>query len=171
MPTTELAARVLPPDIASRVVSHEMRDSWGGGSYGIRFFMPPEQVTKTVCRRRSFYASSSNFNVRRGDEPVRYALPGVQIALSDDCAKVPADGFAFVQPETLEDGAVKTLQWIADMQQRARREGKLPMVVRCKSEQAANPCAAGSLAVFAGLPLDKTYIIDKRADAGGTERW
>jgi hypothetical protein len=169
MPTAELAARILPPEIAARVVAHETRESEGGGSYGVRFYAAPETAGGAICRRRTFYAVSSDFNVRGAE--VQRAFPGVKIALAKDCTKIPLAGFASVQPETLEEGAVKALTWLADMQQRARRAGKLPVQVRCRSEQATNPCTAGALAVFAGLPLDKTYIIDKRKDAGDTERW
>lgn len=169
MPTAELAARVLPPEIAARVVAHETGENWGGGSYGVRFYAAPEAVGGTICRRRTFYAVSSDFNVRGAE--ARRAFPGVKIALAKDCAKVPLAGFASVQPETLEEGAVKALDWLAATQQRARREGKLPVPVRCRSEQAADPCTAGALAVFSRLPLDKTYIIDKAKDAGGTARW
>lgn len=149
--TEQLASRLFDTPPAD-IVSHRVfRDSPFPGNYSIRFYSRVEPFGDGLCRRHGYYIGMSD------DHPRGAPVPQEELAIAQDCALVPADGFAHVQPAAALDAAATTLRWLKDRQRRGGAERIL-----CRHSQfAPNPCARGAAHTLKALPLDRIFVVDR----------
>lgn len=179
MSTAQLAQLLLPGPIARTIDAHEVRSPAlmaQGPLSSIVLFARAEMTTATICRRRSYHVTFNpvfeNSAVALGwDVPSKpdQVTPGVLVATAPSCASASPDGFARVQPASLEAGAVAALDRLVGIQAQARQEKRPPVALTCRSELATDACAEGAHAVLVQMPLHKSYIIDQRHGRG--DRW
>lgn len=163
-PTRQLAARLLPGELAAGVVAHRVRAGPGGAPDAVELLRAPERVGRGVCRRYGYYVSGSDLIAGRGTGmPTRFA----EIALAAVCPSTAEASYARVQPAAVEPGAIAALEIVADLRARARRTGKTPVKLDCRSELSANPCKAKDAALLRDLPLERAFLIEPLAPDPG----
>ena len=169
--TAELARRLLPPDLAARIVAHEEDNLIGLVDvplWGIRFFARPRPLPGGRCRRGGYYVSLAPAAGGSGapgawrDLPltVRQVTETVQIALAPNCVIRAGGSFAWVQRPSQLEGAMAALRWVSEVSHLARRTLLPPGFATCRSEVNPEVCARGGQAVLATLPLEATWIIE-----------
>lgn len=164
MPTRQVAARLLPSELAAGVVTHRVRDGSGGVPDAVELLRAPERVGRGVCRRHGYYLSGSDLIAgRETGMPTRFT----EIALAAVCPSTPDASYARVQPAAVEPGAIAALEILADLRVRARRTGKAPVKLDCRSELLANPCKAKDAALLRDLPLERAFLIEPLAPDPG----
>ncbi len=167
--TATLAQRLLPANVATQALSHELQDkplilASDTATYGaIRFFLRPSPAAKGICRRDTHYVSLKQ--LAHGDTLYQPESPGSlaqpQLAISDDCGEVPDSAFGWLRSAHDEQDAVAMLQELVVIQDQARRHGRLVLQVECKPLLPHdNPCQAGTLQVVRNLRLDRIFAIE-----------
>ncbi len=158
--TAELARRLLPNEIAGRVVDHRVIESGFPGGAAVEFYGPPSPHPDGTCRRERHFVPVSA--ARKPSAPAS----AVQVALAPRC-RLPAGAlFANIQPHQEVEGALAALLRLKDAQALAASERPLPFDLNCSSAQAPGRCASGAGAVLAALPLDRVHIAQPHPDAG-----
>jgi hypothetical protein len=167
--TAELARRLLPPDLANRMVSHELGEPTfpGGPIRNVNFYTPPVPLGQDLCRRESYYVKvepvggATRENSTR-DVPVEakeISSPHVQLAAAPHC-RLKDGFFAWVWPQRHLSGATAALRRLAWLRKEAGRSGSLPVLVTCATETPEDACRQGARAVLASLPLHKVFLIE-----------
>jgi hypothetical protein len=149
--TAELAAKLLPPEVAREVVTHNLgRPIFAGQpSPSVTFFGAP-RVSDGFCERSTYYVSGL-------PTPDR-VQPLVELRLGP-CPRDTGAIFAHLNPgasTAAAKQALRSLDWAARL---ARSDAPLSFELSCESELLPDPCGKGARAVLASLPLDKTYMV------------
>lgn len=168
---SQVAARLLPQDMAADVVDSRIGNSFvfaHDPPANLRLFARPEAVTSLVCRRVyhfvSFETAAGSDHQQLSDETILHVKrisPSVLVGLSkgEACADLPVERFAHVQRGRTEAEAIELLEWFSELQSRERApEG---VTVTCHTTLMQHMCSGEPFRIFAGLPLEKTYIIDR----------
>ena len=164
MPAQQVAARLLPTELAAGVVAHRVRSGSGGALDTVELLRPPERVGRGVCRRYGYYLSGSDLIAGRATgTPTRFT----EVALAPACPSTAEASYARVQPAAVEPGAIAALEILADLRARARRTKKVPVKVDCRSELPTNPCKVKDAALLRVLPLERAFLIEPLAPDPG----
>ena len=174
--TDELAPRLLPPELAEGVVTHEVRE-FGliqGPPSGVRLFKAPVPYGPRLCRRDSYHVGLRGVESDAGrgtprERPVRVeeVTETVQLALAPGCRLEQGTSFGWVQPARVVDEAGAALLRLAEARARARRRPRSVRRVTCRSELPEDACAPGAASVLASLPVETVYLINR--EVGGWE--
>lgn len=146
MTTQQLAAKLLPPELAAQVVSHEASEPPApeGAPRSVTFHAKPGASANGVCARKSYYVSV-------------YARAIVPIEIDDvrlGPCPMPADApFAHVQAPTTVAQAGAALRWL-DQARRSPLEADLS----CKSEGRPEACRDAG-AVLTKLPVENASVV------------
>ena len=164
----QAAARLLPPDMAERVVSREILDPYlaKGPPAGVRFFSRAEALGAHVCTR-SVYHVALHLAADEEGAPIAGSLETAsppaeqaQVAYGERCA-APDLRYAAVQEATVAEAAT-LLRSLAALQAAVRAGQVPPARISCRSDISGTACAPDPAAVFAGLPLNAASIIEGR---------
>ena len=152
--TAQLAAKLLPPEVAREAVSHRVAPPIFAGQppFSVVFYTAAKPLSDGFCQRRTYYVASpaETPNVLRGD----------QIRIGG-CPAGPDPLLASVQPGTSTEKAKQSLTWLQWAQGVARGRRPLPFELECTSPLKPDPCAEGARATLARLPLQGTFIVGK----------
>ena len=173
--TPQLAAELLPPELAADAVSHYIsRDlhllskAIGEGSppFAVRFDGRARRSNDGFCARKTYYVSDFRETVDGGVVATnRYVGDKVRIGGCEG-------KFAYLNPgASLEDGK-RVLRWLEWAVRTAKSRKPLPFKVSCSDEMPYDDdrCASGARGALAALPLDKVTIMTNKFDARG-HRW
>lgn len=167
------AARLLPPEMAEKVVSREILDPYlaKGPPAGVRFLSRAEAVGTHLCGRSVYHvalhlaADGDGAPIADSLEAASAPVEQVQIAYAGRC-EAPDLRYAAVQSATLADAAA-LMQGLAALQVTAKA-GQTPSArLSCRSDISETACAPSPAAVLARLPLDAASIVEGR----GTSAW
>ena len=152
MNTPELAAMLLPPNLAARMVTHRVIApvTADGPPIAVVFYRRPNQAPDGFCDRKLYYApvSESDRTVRETSE-TRFGA----------CPTSPGGEFAHLQPDTRGAEAKGALRWLAEASVAARGGEPLAFDVDCVARARPNLCKRGARAALAALPAENTFII------------
>jgi len=169
----QIAARLLPPEMAQKVVSREILDPYlaKGPPAGVRFLSRAEAVGAHLCARRVYHvalhlaADSDGAPLADSLEAASAPVEQVQIAYAAHC-ETPDLRYAAVQSATLADAAA-LLTSLAALQAMAKA-GQAPAArIGCRSDISETACAPDPASVLARLPLDAVSIVEGR----GASSW
>lgn len=161
-----LAGRVLPPDVASRVVGGLVQRQWmPGQAYFIRLDERAEIQAPELCRRRSHIggaAASGAVETAPGDTPLaleRFApvilyAPTYPMTANDAMCQT-AKGWIWTPPDRPES-TLRMLARLTDAMRQAAGDAPLPFEITCTMETSystSGPCPDARLAL-ADLPLN-----------------
>lgn len=169
LPSTELAEQLLPPDLAAGVRSHEWSNDAmlpkGMTPTGITFFTHPVPDGEHLCRRTAIFVSLRMARIPDGGVLAPGWLKSTghvkseQIAVYDKCPDLVAARFANVQNADVAD-AKTLLLTLRNLQRRNKLRLRDDLRLFCKSDFERKKCRPDPYSVFAGLPLEKAYIIE-----------
>ena len=155
-PTPELAAELLPPDMAKDAISHAF--SWptfqNGVPSSVRFEGKPRKTGDGFCERKTYYVSIYAFGGGAEGDP-QQAVMGDKVRLGG-CEGI----FAHLNPGTSLESGKKALLWLQWARDIARSEAPLPFGLNCRDEVRNDKCANARQAL-ANLPVEKTFIVSK----------
>ena len=157
-PTKQLAAELLPSEWAEDVVSHTVDHLLADPRYPqrVHFDGRAHPTGDGFCARKTYYVSiAGGLPGKQGQ--ARKPVAGDKVRLGD-CTGV----FAHINPGASLEGAKRALRWLEWAQRRARGDGPIPFVLRCRDEtKHSDRCAAGARSALATLPLGKTFLLTK----------
>lgn len=163
----QIAARLLPPEMAEKVVNREILDPYlaKGPPAGVRFLSRAEAVGAHLCARRIYHvalhlaADGDGAPIADSLEAASAPVEQVQIAYAERCDATLR--YAAVQAATLADAAA-LLQSLAALQATAKA-GQVPSAgISCRSDISQTACAPSPVSVLARLPLDAASIVEGR---------
>lgn len=161
--TKELAAYLLPPEMAADVVSHTVDHPIfeGGLPYLVRFAGRSRPSGRGLCERYGYNVFIGGEDKGHADR--RPPMRSTKIRLGD-CPIATDAIFADINPD---DGAGARLAfgWIDWARREASSSRPLPFKIACRSETDEDRCADGGRKALAELPIDKTYGARRKAAA------
>ncbi len=159
LPVVDLAARLLPPDLASQIVADKVGD-WAPGMVLVSFYTQAVPLTARVCQRTSYVVHwyLPEVNAPEQDKyKVTEVIRHAEIALAKGCEKPHPVVFAKMNAGTPADAA-RTLEWL-DAQRQAAKDGTdIEANIYCHTKLSVDPCADSTNKVLANLKLEQTYL-------------
>ena len=166
--TAELAATMLPPDMAQRMVRHVVDAPILPvfGTPGVRFFDQGRKAGGHLCRKEEIYVS---LEAKLERDPARLAqqivavsqtMPGDQIAWSRHCES-PDQTYAYINYPVQFEEAAQLLSAFARWQTAAGRADLAGTHISCHSEGDTSVCAGAPERVLAYIPLGELFVISR----------
>lgn len=154
MSTAQLAARLLPAELARSVVGHKADPpiTADGPPTAITFVGKPRPSLDGFCERRSYHVP-----VSAGSAMVQ----GTDLRLGA-CPDAPDAEFAHVNPQATIAESKGALRWLFNARTAARGTEALPFEVACTAEASPDLCAGNARAALADLPVENAFIVDGR---------
>lgn len=153
MSTPELAARLLPPPLASRVVRYEISPAeTNGAPERVKFYTRHRSMPDGFCERDLYEVSNT---------PNSPVIESADISLGR-CPRSGAPIFARVNAnENLHVAQGKAaLRWLDDAIDSARTRKPLPFDVSCVADAQPSLCADGGRKALASLPIADVASVD-----------
>lgn len=150
MSTNQLAAKLLPPELARTVVAHKAEPLLGEGSplFSVTFYGKPRPTLDGFCER-PLYKVYANPESQGGQ--------GSQVRLGG-CPQTRDAEFAGLDPARPAEMKA-ALRWLANASRLARGSQPLPFEIECVAEVEPERCAKGGRAALAELPAENTFIV------------
>jgi hypothetical protein len=151
MTTRQLAAKLLPRQLARSVVAHEASRpiTEDAPPTQVVFYSRPYATPDGFCERRRYHVSIAS------DSPM---VHGTDVRLGS-CPTSPRAEFAHLQPQTNVAEAKAALRWLSQASAAARAPRPLDFDLDCVAETEPNLCADGARAALARLPVENTFIV------------
>ena len=152
-PTAQLAAELLPPEMARDVVAHRVTKI---------VMLPSEPVSVSFDGRGR--STGDGFCVRKAYHVMIGASGKPEpVQVFDQIRMGGCEGeFAHTNRTASVDQAKQTLRWMAWARDQAAGVAPLPFAVDCKDETLAKDrCTSGARHVLMMLPIEKTFIMEK----------
>lgn len=154
MSTPELAARLLPPPLASRVVRHEISppDTKGSASARVRFYTRHRSMPDGFCERDLYDVSTT---------PNSPVIESADIRLGR-CPRSGALSFTRVNANAnlhVAQGKA-ALRWLGDAIESARTREPLSFDVTCVAEVQPSLCARGGRKALASVAVADVASVD-----------
>jgi hypothetical protein len=167
--TKDLAKAVLPPEIAAKVIGHQLNPPylhWLEG-YPARFWTEAIMVEPGFCRRETYYVPMTQRT--KGTLTPSAPSADAQIAMTTDCSDPSAAFFALNRspPEKV----IGLLRWLQGVHRTAASRGELNVDIDCRSELDPNPCTKGARRVLAELSIQNVSIVQGGSRASDGEDW
>lgn len=155
--TQELAAYLLPPEMAADAVSHRVHNSMvqGGIPYLVQFAGRTKSSGLGFCERYGYSVFLNNMD--KGSADREAPRQNTELRLGN----CPTDRDAIFANLNASDPSESkmALRWTAWAQRAARSKAPLPFRLSCKTETGPDRCANGGRTALAALPLEKTMVV------------
>ena len=154
MPTPELAATLLPPPLASRVVRHEISPAGtsGGAPVQVRFYTRHRSMPDGFCERDLYEVSTA---------PNPPIIESADIRLGR-CPRGGTPSFTRVNANAnlhVAQGKA-ALRWLRDAVDSARTRRPLAFDISCVAGAEPRLCAQGGRKALASLPIADVASVD-----------
>jgi hypothetical protein len=148
MSTQELAARLLPPELAKVAREHEFspRTTTNGQPAEVTFYTKVYQMPDGFCERDVYHVPVGAKAAMMQDADMRLG----------DCLPVRTDGLARVDlgPSLQVAQAKAAMRWLANAITAARTDQALDFDVSCVAKGRPGRCSGGARAALAGLSAE-----------------
>jgi hypothetical protein len=175
---TAVLAEIAVPNVVG-IVSHDVRPAHpmdppsapSGAIFPltVRFYTTPISAPTSVCLRQVFHVSMS----RSPDGAiVSTGAPHetAQVRLDPDCASAAEKRFASVNPGMTPEQAASALSHLHQAQAQSGMQGDAGLIIRCVSEVSTFHCPTDTTSLFAALPLEDAYLIERDRQTDGVVR-
>ncbi len=163
--TQELAAYLLPPEMAADAVGHRVQTFMVPGDipYLVQFAGHARPSGQGFCERYGYNVYLNNMDKGFADREA----PRQNVELRLGSCPIDRDAIFANLNSSDPSEAKMALRWAAWAQRAARSKAPLPFRLSCKTETGPDRCADGGRAALAALPLEKTMVVmpERRAPA------
>lgn len=170
--TRALAIRLLPPELASHAVSHDVLEYSAFRSQPARIqgigFRLPARHTDGVCAQLEAFVG---LDPVEGDNTLQAKPPSrrTYMALGAQCEAIAPERYAQLQMRLDPRAAAEALRWLARLRRSAVMGEPLPEVSCASEVPEMDACSPGVAAILAGLPLERIHTIGPTRPEEGLE--